>query len=311
MATKKPKSSAKSTKTAAKTTKPKTTAAKTDEKPVSEAVKTNTVKETTDKNDKKSCFAGFFGKKYEGTESILTIFKDHKFYGALLGEVLGTALFAMLFFSLMFVGMANVATFIFAVIAILIAVYAFSGARLNPIVTIGMMATRRMSVIRGVMYIIAEIVGAWIGWLILNSFHLAGGDTATELQPLATITDGKFWVFAMVELLGAVIIAFIYARALKYKRSVFTFGATVAGGIVLAFFLGYIICGAFLGLQNNFAFSPAVAWMSQIFPTAGENFGEIMSGICQTLTVYVLFPALGGVAGFYLSDFMGKLSSEE
>ncbi|MBR0242564.1 aquaporin [Candidatus Saccharibacteria bacterium] len=308
MATKKPKSSAKSTvKTAAKTTKPKTTAAKTEEKPVSEAPKT-VVKET---DEKKSCLTGFFSKKYAENESILTIFKNHKFYGALLGEVIGTALIAMLFFSLLFVGVANIATFIFGVVAVVIAVYAFSGACLNPIVVIGMMASRRMSVIRGVMYIIAEIVGAWLGWLILNSFHLAGGETASEIQALTSVGEGQFWIFAMIELFGAVVIAFMFARALKYKRSVFTFGATVAGGLVLAFFLGYIVSGAFFGLQNNFAFNPAIALMSQIFPTAGENFGEIMGGVCQALTIYVLFPAIGGVCGFYLSDFVGKLSSEE
>ena len=302
MATKKPKSSAKSTKTATKTTKPKTIAAKTEEKPVSEAPKT-VVKET---DEKKSCLAGFFSKKYAENESILTIFKNHKFYGALLGEVIGTALIAMLFFSLLFVGVANIATFIFGVVAVVIAVYAFSGACLNPIVVIG-----RMSVIRGVMYIIAEIVGAWLGWLILNSFHLAGGETASEIQALTSVGEGQFWIFAMIELFGAVVIAFMFARALKYKRSVFTFGATVAGGLVLAFFLGYIVSGAFFGLQNNFAFNPAIALMSQIFPTAGENFGEIMGGVCQALTIYVLFPAIGGVCGFYLSDFVGKLSSEE
>lgn len=306
MATKKPKSSAKSTKTATKTTKPKTTAAKTDVKPVSEAPKT-AAKEAA----KKSCFAGFFSKKYEENESILTVFKNHKFYGALLGEVIGTALLAALFFSLLFVGITNIISLVFALIAILAGVYAFSGACLNPLIVVGMMASRRMSVIRGVMYIIAEIVGAWLGWLILNSFHLAGGETANEIQTLATISDGQFWNFAMIELLGAVIIAFSFARALKYKRSVFTFGAIAAGGILLAVFLGYILSGAFLGISNNFAFNPAIALMSQIFPTAGDNFGEIMSGICQALTVFVLFPSLGGVLGFYLSDFAGKLSSEE
>lgn len=308
MATKKPKSSAKSIKTAAKTTKPKITAAKTEEKPVSEAPKT-VLKETV--ATKKSCLAGFFSKKYEENESILTIFKNHKFYGALLGEVIGTALLAMLFFSLMFIGIANVATFAFALIAVIIAVYAFSGACLNPLIAVGMMASRRMSVIRGVMYIIAEIVGAWLGWLVLNSFHLAGGETATELQTITTVGDGQFWIFAMIELFGAIIIAFMFARALKYKRSVFTFGATVAGGIIFAFFLGYIISGAFIGVQNNFAMNPAIALMGQIFPTAGDNFGEIFGGICQALAVFVLFPSLGGVLGFYLSDFAGKLTEEE
>ena len=33
-----------------------------------------------EKTESKSCFAGFFAKKYEGNESILTIFKNTKFY---------------------------------------------------------------------------------------------------------------------------------------------------------------------------------------------------------------------------------------
>ena len=303
MATKKPKATKT---TVSKSAKPKT-AAKTVEKPVSEAPKTNPAKA-----EKKSCFKGFFAKKYEENESVLTIFKNPKFYGALLGEVLGTALLTAFLLSAMLLGgLVSISTFIFALVAILIAVYAFSGACLNPLITVGMMASRRMSVIRGVMYIIAEVIGAWLGWVIINSFHLAGGTTAVDLKTLAAIGENQFWFFAMVELLGAIIIAFMFARALKYKRSVFTFGVTVAGGVMLAIVLGYVVSAGFLGLSDNFVFNPAVALMSQIFPTTGDNFGEIMGGICQALTVFVLFPAVGGVCGFYLSDFASKLSGEE
>ena len=79
MATKKSKSSAKSAKT--KTTKPKT-AEKSVKKSEIEAPKTDTVEETkvtTTTSEKKSCFKGFFAKKYEEKESILTIFKNHKY----------------------------------------------------------------------------------------------------------------------------------------------------------------------------------------------------------------------------------------
>ena len=323
MATKKPKSSAKSNK--AKTTKPKT-AAKTVENPVSEAPKTNTeVAETTTTTDvatttstttvsaatKESCFKGFFSRKYEGKEGILTVFKNHKFYGALLGEVLGTMLITLMLFACSLMGIHSTATYAFALVAILIAIYAFSGACLNPIITVGMMATRRMSVIRGVMYIIAEIIGAWLGWLIFNSFHLAGGDTAYALSKMATIEEGKFWIMAMVELMGALIIAFFFSRALKYKRSVFTFAATAAGGMILAILVGYVISAAFFSMNSNFVMNPAVALMFQIFPTAGENFGEIMGGVMQALSLWVILPMIGGVCGFYLSDFTSKLSSEE
>ena len=308
MATKKPKSSAKPK--AKTTTKPKTTAAKTVEKPVSEATKTKTV-DKVETTKGKSCLSGFFAKKYEEKESILTIFKCHKFYGALLGEIIGTGLLTMLVFMLSFAGLANIGTFAWAPIAILIAIFAFSGACLNPVVVVGMVASRRMSVIRGVMYIIAEIIGAWLGWLILNSFRLAGGESAAELSKMVE-TGENFWVFAMLELFGGILVAFFFARALKYKRSVFTFAVTAVGGLVFAYFTAYLISYAFVGVQGgNYLFNPAIALMYQIFPTAGEGFGEIMGGICQALTIYALFPIVGGVAGFYLSDFMGKLSSEE
>ena len=288
-------------------TKPKS-AAKTVDKTELEAPKTNTVVKT---NAKKSCFKGFFAKKYEEKEGILTVFKNHRFYGALLGEIIGTLVLALVLFSVSLMGVASIATYSFAIIAILIGVYAFSGASLNPIITAGLMASRRISVIRGIMYIIAEVLGAWLAWLIFNAFHLAGGETAYDVPAVASVEEGKFWVFAMVELIGAIIIAFFAARALKYKRSVFTFAATIAGGIVIAVLVGYVVSAAFLGLSNNFVMNPAVAMMMQIFPTSGDSFGQILGGICQALSIFAILPMAGGVVGFYLSDFMGKLSDEE
>ena len=306
MATKKSKSSNKSKKD--ESTKPKT-AEKTAKKTEVEAVKTNDAKKST--SEQKSCLAGFFAKKYDEKESILTVFKNPKFYGSLLGEVIGTMLLALLIFALFLMGLPNIATYAFAVIALLIAVYAFSGSCLNPIIAVGMMASRRMSVIRGIMYIIAEIVGAWIGWMIFNGFHLAGGETAYDIPAVTALAENGFWPIAMIELLGAAIIAFFFARALKYKRSVFTFGAVTTGGLILAILIGYVVAAAFLGANNSFVMNPAIATMLQIFPQAGENFGEILGGICQALSLYVIIPMIGGVIGFYLSDFTGKLSNEE
>ena len=302
MATKKPKTSSAKT----KTTKPKT-AAKTVEKPVSEAPITKHV-ETKTKSG--SSFDGFFSRKYEGKESILTVFKNPKFYGALLGEVFGTAFITLMLFGLSLIGIHNIAPYAFAIIAVYIAIYAFSGACLNPIFAMGMMVSRRMSVIRGIMYIIAEVVGAWLGWLIFNSFHLAGGENAYAMPTMATIGENQFWLFAMVELFGAIVTAFFYARAIKYKRSVFTFAAITVGGMIVAMFIGYIVSAAFLTLNNNFVFNPAAALMFNIFPSSGENFGEIFGGICQALSIYVLLPLAGGAAGFFFADFTSRLSGE-
>ena len=309
MATKKPKASSKTTKS--KTTKPKT-AAKTVTKPVSEASKTQTVeREVITSTKGKSIFSGFFARKYEEKESILTVFKNHKFYGALLGEVLGSMLITLFLFALGLMGVASAANYSFLILAVFIAIYSLSGACINPIITVGMMASRRISVIRGVMYLIAQVLGAWLGWVIFNAFHLAGGETAYEIPKMTAIGENQFWVFAMVELLGAIVIAFFFARALKYKRSVFTFAATTAGGIVLAMLIGFVVSAAFVGVQNNFVYNPAAALMFQIFPDSGDSFGAVLGGICQALSVYAFLPMIGGVVGFYLSDFMGKLSGEE
>jgi len=312
MATKKSKSSKKPVK--ATSTKPKS-AAKTAKKPELEAPKTEKVEKA---EVKKSCFKGFFARKYEEKESILTVFKNPKFYGALLGEVIGTMLIALLIFSLWPVGLAwgqysnaNIAIYALAIIATIVSVNALSGACLNPLVTVGMMATRRMSVIRGIMYIIAEILGAWFGWLIVNAFHLAGGETAMDAPAMAAIGENGFWIVTMVELVGAIMIGFFFARALNFKRSVFTFAAVATGGILLAYITAFIVSAAYLGLNNNFVMNPAVALMLQIFPTAGENFGEILGGICQALSIYAIFPMIGGVVGFYLSDFVGRLADEK
>ncbi len=307
MATKKPKTTVKAASSKAKTAKPKT-AAKTVTKPVSEAPKTNTVVEKT---ENKSCFAGFFAKKYEEKESILTIFKNSKFYGALFGEFIGTAILTLLLFAVSLMGVHSIAQYSFALVAVFVAIYAFSGACLNPLVVAGLMATRRMSVIRGVMYIIVEIVGAWLGWLIFNSFHLAGGETAYAVPTMTPVGENQFFIFAMIELLGAIIISFFVGRALKYKKSAFTYGAIIAGGIILAIVVSYVVSAAFFGLQGNFALNPAVALMFQIFPTSGADFGEIIAGVGQALAIYAVFPMVGGVVGMYISEFASKLNGEE
>ena len=156
----------------------------------------------------------------------------------------------------------------------------------------------------------SEIIGALLGLVIINAFKIAGGDTAMEMPAMSAIGENKFWLITMVELVGAIIISFFFARARQFKRSIFTFAAVTTGGLILAYFVGFIVSAAFLGLNNNFVMNPAVALTLQIFPTAGESFGEILGGICQALSIYAIIPMIGGVVGFYLSDLTNCLSNE-
>lgn len=286
---------------------------KTDEKKetakvITVAAKANPVKE-------------FFARKFDASENILTIFKSGKIFGALIGELLGTAAISAIVLTL---GL-NPIYVVFAYLGITLAVFKLSGANLNPVITAGMLATRRMSAIRGVLYLIAQVLGSWIAYLIVNAFLQAGIATGnvqgtTALPALATAdsitvaTEGAsyFWAITMIEFIGAIIFAFIFARALAYKRSSFTFAATVAAGMFTAILFALTISMNYLGISQEYTYvlNPATAVVYGLFPSSAEGFDALMQALMPMLVSYVIFPVLGGIVGFYASDIAGKLSGE-
>lgn len=275
------------------------------------------------KTVKKSPVKEFFARKGDPNENILTIFKDTKIIGAIIGEIIGTGLVTSVALTL---GLFNPLYMIFAYTGITAAVFALSGAHLNPAVTAGMMASRRVSAIRGTIYIISQLIGAWAGFMIINAFYNAGInsgniDAATTLLPTLTAADSItagvegysfFWAVTMLEFLGAMIISFFFARALDYKRGAFTFAAVVASGVFLATLFAVVICSNFLGIQNNvFIMNPASAFMYGLLPASAEGFDALMGQLMPMLVTYVVFPVFGGIIGFYISDIAGKLSHKE
>lgn len=286
---------------------------KTDEKKetakvITVAAKANPVKE-------------FFARKFDASENILTIFKSGKIFGALIGELLGTAAITAIVLTL---GL-NPIYVVFAYLGITLAIFKLSGANLNPVITAGMLATRRMSAIRGVLYLIAQVLGSWIAYLVVNAFLQAGIATGnvqgtTALPALATAdsitvaTEGAsyFWAITMIEFIGAIIFAFIFARALAYKRSSFTFAATVAAGMFTAILFALTVSMNYLGISQEYTYvlNPATAVVYGLFPSSAEGFDALMQALMPMLVSYVIFPVLGGIVGFYASDIAGKLSGE-
>lgn len=280
---------------------------KSGKKSAAKTVSTTTEKENktvavSTKNDKP--MQGFFARKGDVNENILTIFKTPKIWGALLGEVIGTMFVAMFMLTL---GIQPL-YIIFGLTCVYVAIVGISGAHFNPLITAGMMATRRMSAIRGVLYMLAQLLGAWIGALIINAFRLGGGG-AVEAITMAEISGDSFWAVAFVELLGAFIIAFCFARAIRYaRRQPLTFGLTVASGITLAVIFGLIISQSYFGFSNSFAFNPVISLMYQILPTSAEGFGELAQLAGLALAAYVIIPIVGGIIGFFISDIVSRLS---
>lgn len=265
----------------------------------------------------------FFARKFDASENILTIFKDTKIIGAIIGEIIGTGIITGIALTL---GLFNPLYLIFGYLGVTLAVFAISGAHLNPIITVGMMASRRVSAIRGILYLIAQIIGAWLAFLIVSGFYNAGvasGNITAETValPALTATSGItaategfsfFWPVTLLEFAGGIILAFFFARALVYKRSAFTFAATVACGVFVAMLFAVVVSSNYFGVQDNiFVLNPATAFMYGLLPGSAEGFDALMNALMPMLVTYVIFPLLGGVIGFYLSDFMSKLSGKE
>lgn len=308
-----PKKSTKSASAAKKTVK---TPAVVEEKKVDKVETKKETKEVVVKEipfnvveKKASFFKTLFGKKRETNENILTIFKDKKIWGALIAEVFGTVLLSIVLLTL---GVYQPLYIFFVYIGITLLTFGLSGANLNPIVTAGMMATRRMSAIRGVLYMIAQILGAWVGFLVVKGFCVAAGQEVSEMLPkMAAIESESFWLITMIEFLGAVIIGLTFARALQYKRSALTFAMVIAGGFVVALIAAIVISSTFASLSNNFIMNPAIALMYQILPTSGADASAVLGDIAIALATYVVFPVLGGIIGFGISDIASTFSSEK
>ncbi|MCL2038583.1 aquaporin [Candidatus Saccharibacteria bacterium] len=253
----------------------------------------------------KTLFSGFFKKKHED-EDILTIFKSPRIIGAVLGEIIGTMLLALVV--LVLTRSLEPIYLIFAFLFITLAVYPISGAHLNPLVTVGMMVTRRVSAIRGVFYIIAQLIGAMLGWLVIQCLiGVATSDMVDSTVAAATIQpiteNSKLAGLIAVEAIGAIIYGFAFARALKYKKSAFTFAALVAAGVFTVVLVGLFLSFDFFGAPNSIAFNPALA-------VAMEAFMAKDTIVWQVVITYALVPLVGGILGFLLADFTSALSGE-
>lgn len=287
----------------------KSTPKQTDQKPA-EKTKTTEVTTIATTNTNENTWKGFFGRKYSDNEGIRTIFKSPRIWGALLAELIGTMLLTMLFMTTIGVFRADLVPLLlmFAVLSIYIITVKISGANLNPFITVGMMATRRMSVVRGILYMIAQFLGAILGFLVLGAFR-AGAGTEVENAALIEANAEQFWAIALIELLGAIIIAFCFARSLRYgRRSPLTFAYVISSAIVFITLLGIVISQNFFGFYENLIFNPASAVVYGIFPAGAEGFGAIAGGIALSLCAYVFVPMLGGIIGFYISDVVTRLA---
>ena len=91
----------------------------------------------------------------------------------------------------------------FALMAIVFAVGAVSGAYVNPLLTVGAWATKRISHVRAASYLVAQVLGAMMALVVVNGFVSAApvastqsalmGQQGATLFKVSALVEGKEW----------------------------------------------------------------------------------------------------------------------
>lgn len=220
--------------------------------------------------------------------------------GAALAEFVGTFLLATAFVA----GQGQPIIILFALVGIVLIVGGMSGAHLNPALSIGAWATRKISGLRALVYIVAQLLGGALALVVLNAFVSAApevsqqaaamGQAAPELFKAAAIPEAKEWAIFFAELLGATIFGFAFASSIRQREQ-----TAKAFGIGLGFFVALLVAGSAASYVGGSAIvNPAAAVALQ-----AVDFDSIWPA-----AVYLFAASLGGVIGFVLSDLLSTES---
>ena len=193
-------------------------------------------------------------------------------------------------------------------IGVVLMLGSLSGAHVNPVVTLGAWATRKISSLRAVAYLSAQVIGAMLALVVMGWFISAapqndlsaqaamyGGQGATQLFEVADLTGGKEVYVLVAELIGAAILGFALSSAMREKHD----------RVATALTYGFSFCAAFViasvaasYASANVILNPAVA-----FTLGAIDWNNISSQLWPFL-VYILAPLIGGTLGFFVYDLI-------
>ena len=155
-----------------------------------------------------------------------------------------------------------------------------SGGHINPAVTLGMMATKKIQIAPGMLYIAAQCLGAIVAttllYLVLR--NEVGNASDFGAHGISGAVDGEGGAFLLELLLTMLLVMVIFAVAVA-KRGHGNVGPLIIGLTVVAI---HLVALVFTGASVN----PARALGPALISDAFDSFW-----------VYLLAPAVGGVLG--------------
>jgi len=177
----------------------------------------------------------------------------------------------------------------------------YSGAHLNPAVSVGLAVAGKFAWAEVPMYILAQLLGAFLGafgaWLIYRDHFLITDDQSTILGVFATIPAIRNYSSNFIsEVIGTFVLVFV---VLFFTDASFTNGDTVVvglgslGAVPVAFLVWGI--GLAIGGTTGYAINPARDFGPRLFHAIAPIKGKGSSDWAYAW-VPIVGPFVGGVA---------------
>lgn len=199
--------------------------------------------------------------------------------GVLVATVVGSGIMGTLLSDNLAVTLLINALATVAVLAVLIWAFGpISGAHFNPVVSGVEMVRREMPILEGVIYIVAQVIGACAGAILANlMFALPAVNTSTNER-----TGSNIWLGEIVATAGLLLVIGALTR---------TGRGTLGAALVPA----WIGAAYFFTSSTSFA-NPAV--------TVGRSLTDTFSGIApSSVPLFIVFQIVGAAVGALLTEY--------
>ena len=181
-------------------------------------------------------------------------------------------------------------------IVVAVVIYGFgpvSGAHINPAVTLSLAVTRRFPWAEVIPYILAQVVGAIVGALLIVAAF--GTDSVDLGLGATTLADGvPYWQGIVAEALGTFVLLYaVMALAVDSRAPLGWAGLMIGLAVAAAILLIAPITGGSLNPARTFGPYLAVSMFGGDIPWSD-------------LWVYLIGPVIGGIAAVLLYDFVAQ-----
>ncbi len=197
--------------------------------------------------------------------------------GMLFAEAVGTFILTMVAISASGLGIPlfTGAAAGFTLATMVLAIGAFSGAHINPAVTIGLLSIRKISLVKAFTYVIAQAVGAVTAWKLYEYFVGKAVPNQATMFDWSKAADRRVF---FAEMIGTMVFTFGIAAAVYQKFENMKAAATIG----TSYFLGIMVAA----LGSAAILNPAVAY-----------------GVRNFNNGYAFAPILGAIVGMNLYAF--------